>query len=37
MKEVREAISKVLDLKTVAALVEEGKQPHDRDWFMVGI
>jgi len=37
MKEVREAISKVLDLKTVAALAEEGKQPHDKDWFMVGI
>ena len=37
MKEVSEAISKVLDLKTVAALAEEGKQPHDKDWFMVGI
>jgi Rrf2 family protein len=37
MKEVREAISKVLDVKTLAQLVEEGQVPHTSDWFMVGI
>jgi hypothetical protein len=37
MKEVREAISQVVDLKTLAQLVEEGKVPHTPDWFMVGI
>lgn len=37
MKEVREAISQVVDLKTLAQLVEEGKVPRAADWFMVGI
>jgi Rrf2 family protein len=37
MREVREAISKVLDRKTLAQLVEDGKVAHPADWFMVGI
>jgi hypothetical protein len=34
MKEVREAISKVLDVKTLSQLVEEGKVHHTPDWFI---
>ena len=34
MKEVREAISKVLDVKTLAQLVEEGKIAHTAEWFI---
>jgi Rrf2 family protein len=37
MKEVREAISRVVDRKTLAALIEEGKVPRSADWFMIGI
>jgi Rrf2 family protein len=37
MKEVRDAISEVLDQKTLAVLVEESKRPQEADWFMVGI
>jgi Rrf2 family protein len=37
MKEVREAISRVVDRKTVATLIEESKVPHSADWFMIGI
>lgn len=37
MKEVRDAISQVLDQKTLASLAEEVRRPHDTDWFMVGI
>jgi Rrf2 family protein len=37
MKEVRDAISKVLDRKTLVQLVEESKVPRSADWFMLGI
>jgi hypothetical protein len=37
MKEVREAISRVVDRKTVATLIEESKVPRSADWFMIGI
>jgi Rrf2 family protein len=37
MKEVRDAISRVLDRKTLAALVEEGRVPHSAEWYMIGI
>jgi Rrf2 family protein len=37
MKEVRDAVSKVLERKTLVQLVEESKAPHSADWFMVGI
>jgi hypothetical protein len=37
MKEVREAISRVVDRKTLAALIEESKMPRTADWFMIGI
>ena len=37
MKEVRDAISEVVDHKTLATLVEEGAVPHSADWYMVGI
>lgn len=37
MKEVRDAISQILDQKTLASLAEDGTQPRDAEWFMVGI
>jgi Rrf2 family protein len=37
MKEVREAISRVVDRKTLATLIEESKVTHSADWFMSGI
>jgi DNA-binding IscR family transcriptional regulator len=37
MKEVRDAISQVLDQKTLASLADETDQPPGADWFMVDI